>query len=65
MPPPFVCQLDSAIGITTFWVDRIPQRRKGLQKGYMVDTEAKIVLGQEQNSFGIGFNVKQSFVGKI
>lgn len=65
MPPPFVCQLDSAVGITTFWVDRIPQRRKGLQKGYMVDTEAKIVLGQEQNSFGISFNVKQSFVGKI
>lgn len=47
MSPPFVCQLDSAVGITTFWVDRIPQRRKGLQKDYMVDAEAKIVLGQE------------------
>ncbi|XP_010142636.1 PREDICTED: serum amyloid P-component-like, partial [Buceros rhinoceros silvestris] len=39
--------------------------RKGLQKGYTVGAAASIVLGQEQDALGDGFEVRQSFVGEI
>ncbi|KAG3281019.1 hypothetical protein H1C71_031639, partial [Ictidomys tridecemlineatus] len=39
--------------------------RKGLRKGYSLGAEAKIILGQEQDSFGGHFDAKQSFVGEV
>lgn len=56
---------ESATGLVEFWVDGKPKVRKSLQKGYTVATEASIILGQEQDSYGGGFDVNQSFVGDI
>lgn len=56
---------ESHSGIAEFWVDGKPSVRKGLRKGYTVGADAKIILGQEQDSFGGRFDAKQSFVGEI
>ncbi|ELV10604.1 Mucosal pentraxin [Tupaia chinensis] len=64
--PVHVCaSWESASGIAEFWVDGKPMGRKGLRKGYSLGAEAKIILGQEQDSFGGKFDAKQSFVGEI
>ncbi|NXG00179.1 SAMP protein, partial [Sakesphorus luctuosus] len=42
---------ESITGIVGFWFNGKPWLRKGLQKGYMVDNNASIVLGQEQGGF--------------
>ncbi|XP_025066930.1 serum amyloid P-component-like isoform X1 [Alligator sinensis] len=56
---------ESATGIVQLWVDGKPLPRKGLQKGYSVKAEAVILLGQDQDSYGAGFDENQSFVGEI
>ncbi|XP_054978923.1 mucosal pentraxin-like [Sorex araneus] len=56
---------ESATGIATLWVDGKPQGRKGVSKGYVLDANAKIILGQEQDSYGGGFDAKQSLVGEV
>ncbi|XP_053134253.1 serum amyloid P-component-like [Hemicordylus capensis] len=56
---------ESATGLVGFWLDGKPFPRKGLKKGDSIDAEASILLGQEQDSFGGGFDVNQSFVGEI
>ncbi|XP_052592479.1 mucosal pentraxin-like [Peromyscus californicus insignis] len=56
---------ESASGIAELWLDGKPLGRKGLRKGYTVGTEAKIIIGQEQDSFGGRFDAKQSFVGEM
>uniref|UniRef100_A0A8C0J2G6 Pentraxin family member n=1 Tax=Chelonoidis abingdonii TaxID=106734 RepID=A0A8C0J2G6_CHEAB len=56
---------ESATGIAELWVNGSPLPRKGLKKGYSVSNQGVIVLGQEQDSFGGGFDAKQSFVGEI
>ncbi|XP_057573331.1 mucosal pentraxin-like [Hippopotamus amphibius kiboko] len=56
---------ESASGIAELWVNGKPVGRKGLRKGYSLGAEASIILGQEQDSFGGGFDEKQSFVGEI
>ncbi|XP_064257825.1 mucosal pentraxin-like [Passer domesticus] len=56
---------ESSTGIVSFWFNGKPWPRKGLQKGYTVGVPASIVLGQDQDSFGGGFDAKQSFVGEI
>ncbi|XP_036057895.1 mucosal pentraxin-like [Onychomys torridus] len=64
--PIHVCvSWESASGIAEFWLDGKPLGRKGLRKGYTVGTEAKIIIGQEQDSFGGHFDAKQSFVGEM
>ncbi|KAK7806055.1 hypothetical protein U0070_004763, partial [Myodes glareolus] len=64
--PTHICaSWESATGLVEFWVDGKPKVRKSLRKGYTVATEASIVLGQEQDSYGGGFDVNQSFVGDI
>uniref|UniRef100_F6Z592 Pentraxin family member n=1 Tax=Equus caballus TaxID=9796 RepID=F6Z592_HORSE len=64
--PIHVCaSWESASGIAELWVDGKPMGRKGVRKGYSVGAEAKIILGQEQDSFGGRFDAKQSFVGEI
>ncbi|KAJ6657050.1 hypothetical protein lerEdw1_003051 [Lerista edwardsae] len=56
---------ESATGIVEFWVDGVLWPRKGLKKGYAVPFEASIILGQEQDSFGGGFDANQGLVGEI
>ncbi|XP_036253623.1 C-reactive protein-like [Molothrus ater] len=56
---------ESSTGIVSFWFNGKPWPRKGLQKGYTVGVPASILLGQDQDSFGGGFDAKQSFVGEI
>uniref|UniRef100_A0A8D0L5N0 Pentraxin family member n=1 Tax=Sphenodon punctatus TaxID=8508 RepID=A0A8D0L5N0_SPHPU len=56
---------ESATGIAEFWVNGYPLARKGLKMGYSITAEPFIVLGQEQDSYGGGFDVSQSFVGEI
>ncbi|XP_048785100.1 mucosal pentraxin-like [Lagopus muta] len=62
----FVCVTwESPTGIVRFWLNGRPWPRKGLQKGYEVGNEAVVVLGQEQDAFGGGFDAQKSFVGEI
>ncbi|XP_052652428.1 mucosal pentraxin-like isoform X2 [Harpia harpyja] len=56
---------ESTTGIVGFWFNGKPWPRKGLQKDYTVGAEAAIVLGQEQDAFGGGFDAQQSFVGEM
>lgn len=64
--PTHICtSWESATGIVEFWVDGKPKARKSLHKGYTVETNASIILGQEQDSYGGGFDAQQSFVGDI
>ncbi|XP_038624811.1 serum amyloid P-component-like [Tachyglossus aculeatus] len=56
---------ESASGLVQLFLDGNPLVRKGLQKGYVVTRGVRIILGQEQDSWGGGFEEKQSFVGEI
>ncbi|KAF4021165.1 hypothetical protein G4228_012915 [Cervus hanglu yarkandensis] len=56
---------ESISGIAELWVNSKPVGRKGLRRGYTLGGDAKIILGQEQDSFGGNFDAKQSFVGEI
>ncbi|KAJ7307144.1 hypothetical protein JRQ81_009127 [Phrynocephalus forsythii] len=56
---------DSATGLAELWVDGYPLPRMGLKKGYSINPEASIVLGQDQDSFGGGFDINQSFQGEM
>ncbi|XP_075380776.1 mucosal pentraxin-like [Mycteria americana] len=56
---------ESTTGIVGFWFNGKPWPRKGLQRGYTVGAEAAIVLGQEQDAFGGGFDTRQSYMGEI
>ncbi|XP_054038868.1 serum amyloid P-component-like [Rissa tridactyla] len=56
---------ESATGIVGFWLNGKPWPRKGLQRGYAVGAEAAILLGQEQDAFGGGFDAQKSFVGEM
>ncbi|NXH34268.1 MPTX protein, partial [Myiagra hebetior] len=56
---------ESSTGIVRFWFNGKPWPRKGLQRGYTVGVPASILLGQDQDSFGGGFNDQESFVGEI
>ncbi|XP_070806561.1 C-reactive protein-like [Pituophis catenifer annectens] len=56
---------DSTNGLVQLWLNGEPLPRQGLKKGYTISPEASIVLGQDQDSFGGGFNITQSFVGEI
>ncbi|KAM9242589.1 C-reactive protein-like [Dugong dugon] len=64
--PAHICaSWESASGIAEFWVDGKPKVRKSLRKGYTVKSEAVIILGQDQDSFGGDFDINQSLVGDI
>uniref|UniRef100_A0A8C8RDB0 Pentraxin family member n=1 Tax=Pelusios castaneus TaxID=367368 RepID=A0A8C8RDB0_9SAUR len=56
---------ESATGVAELWVNGIPLPRKGLKKDYSIGAEGVIVLGQEQDSPGGGFDLNQSFVGEL
>ncbi|XP_015740090.1 C-reactive protein-like [Coturnix japonica] len=66
MAPERVCVAwESPTGIVRFWLNGKPWPRKGLQKGYEVGNEAVVVLGQDQDNYGGGFDAMQSFTGEI
>ncbi|NWV60870.1 SAMP protein, partial [Malurus elegans] len=56
---------ESGTGIAEFWLNGKPWPRKGLQKGYSVGSVAAILLGQEQDGFGGGFDPYNSFSGEL
>ncbi|XP_048364049.1 serum amyloid P-component-like isoform X2 [Sphaerodactylus townsendi] len=56
---------ESATGIVQGWVNSQGMPRKGMKQGYTISSDASIILGQQQNSFGDGFDINQSFVGEI
>ncbi|XP_043818400.1 C-reactive protein-like [Dromiciops gliroides] len=64
-PTHFCATWESESGIAELWVDGKPMVRKALKRGYVVEKQSKIILGQEQDSFGGGFDEKQSLVGDI
>ncbi|XP_027695865.1 C-reactive protein-like isoform X1 [Vombatus ursinus] len=64
-PRHFCATWESESGIAELWVDGKPMVRKALKQGYVVEKQSKIILGQEQDSFGGGFDEKQSLVGDI
>ncbi|XP_062376108.1 mucosal pentraxin-like [Sardina pilchardus] len=55
---------DSNSGLAQVWINGNPSTRKIGFKGNL-DGKLNIVLGQEQDSVGGGFNAKMSFVGMI
>ncbi|XP_055965551.1 mucosal pentraxin-like [Sorex fumeus] len=64
--PSHVCvSWESATGIATLWMNGWILGRKGVNKGYVLEGEASIILGQDQDSFGGGFEAKQSLVGEV
>lgn len=56
---------ESATGLVELWLDGKRWPRKGIMKGQSISAEASIVLGQDQDNFGGGFDIKEAFVGEI
>ncbi|XP_029143027.1 serum amyloid P-component-like, partial [Protobothrops mucrosquamatus] len=52
-------------GLVHFWLNGNLLPRVGMKRGYRISPEASIILGQEQDNFGGGFDVKQCFVGEM
>ncbi|CAI9597502.1 unnamed protein product [Staurois parvus] len=56
---------DSDTGEVQLWVDEKLYPEGVSSKGSSIAAETSIVLGQDQDSFGGGFDAKQSLVGEI
>ncbi|XP_069505729.1 serum amyloid P-component-like [Ambystoma mexicanum] len=56
---------DSSSGVTQLWLNGKPLARKVMKRGAAIQTPLKVILGQEQDSFGGSFDKSQSFVGEI
>lgn len=56
---------DSETGIIQLWINGKLYPRKVSKKGFSIDPELSIIIGQEQDSFGGGFNKNQCFVGEL
>ncbi|XP_041068211.1 mucosal pentraxin-like [Carcharodon carcharias] len=56
---------ESAGGMATFWVNGERSIRKVVKRGGIVHVGGVIILGQDQDSVGGGFDWSQSFVGEI
>ncbi|CAI9611273.1 unnamed protein product [Staurois parvus] len=56
---------DSDTGLVQFWVNGNPYPGGFSSKGSSITTDIILILGQEQDSFGGGFDAKQSLVGEI
>ncbi|MCI4393862.1 hypothetical protein PGIGA_G00162670 [Pangasianodon gigas] len=56
---------DAKTGLAQLWVNGNPSSRKGLSRGGSLTGTPKIILGQEQDSYGGGFDTAQSFVGML
>ncbi|XP_039627511.1 serum amyloid P-component-like [Polypterus senegalus] len=56
---------ESGSGLGQLWINGMGTVRKGISKGFKLNEKISILLGQEQDSFGGGFDSSQSFVGQI
>ncbi|KAM9319663.1 uncharacterized protein PAF06_004060 [Gastrophryne carolinensis] len=56
---------DSTMGIVQLWLNGKLYPRRVSKKGFTLGAHTSIVLGQEQDSFGGGFEASQSFVGEM
>ncbi|XP_063803445.1 C-reactive protein-like [Pseudophryne corroboree] len=56
---------DSDTGVVQLWVNGKLYPRRFLSKGFSINPKTSIILGQEQDSFGGGFDINQSFSGEI
>ncbi|XP_075047902.1 C-reactive protein-like [Mixophyes fleayi] len=56
---------DSDTGVVQLWVNGKLYPRRYSSKGFSIGPETRIILGQEQDSFGGGFDINQSFSGEI
>uniref|UniRef100_UPI003AAFD6B4 C-reactive protein-like n=1 Tax=Centroberyx gerrardi TaxID=166262 RepID=UPI003AAFD6B4 len=56
---------DSTSGLTAVWVNGKRSARKVLKRGATISGTPSIILGQEQDTYGGGFQENQSFVGDI
>ncbi|XP_067905949.1 C-reactive protein-like [Heterodontus francisci] len=56
---------ESRTGITTFWVNGQRSIQKVVNQGGIVRGGGTYILGQEQDSVGGGFDIKQCFVGEV
>ncbi|XP_034730503.1 C-reactive protein-like [Etheostoma cragini] len=56
---------DSESGLGQLWLDGKPSSRKYISSGSNISGPIIIVLGQEQDSHGGGFDEKQCFVGMM
>ncbi|XP_023258848.1 C-reactive protein-like [Seriola lalandi dorsalis] len=56
---------DSVSGLGQLWLDGKPSSRKFLSSGSNINGPVIIVLGQDQDTYGGGFDIKQSFVGMM
>ncbi|XP_034467100.1 female protein-like [Hippoglossus hippoglossus] len=56
---------DSKSGLVQMWFDGIPSIKKFSTSGSNIKGTMMIILGQEQDSHGGGFDINQSFVGMM
>ncbi|CAI9614728.1 unnamed protein product [Staurois parvus] len=56
---------DSTTGVIQLWINGKLYPRQVSKKGSTIGPETSIVLGQEQDKFGGGFDINQSFSGEI
>ncbi|KAM9309823.1 C-reactive protein-like [Pholidichthys leucotaenia] len=56
---------DSVSGLTQLWFDGLPSIKKFTSAGANIKGSTVIILGQEQDSHGGGFDISQSFVGMM
>ncbi|XP_062866943.1 uncharacterized protein LOC134329592 [Trichomycterus rosablanca] len=56
---------DGTTGLVQLWVNGNPSSRKGVKNAGSLTETPKIILGQEQDSYGGSFDSTQSFVGML
>ncbi|XP_071772002.2 C-reactive protein-like [Centroberyx gerrardi] len=56
---------DSQSGLVQLWLDGKPSTRRFVNSGSNIRGHTIITLGQEQDSHGGGFDIKQCFIGMI
>ncbi|XP_027034716.2 serum amyloid P-component-like [Tachysurus fulvidraco] len=56
---------DGKTGLSQMWVNGKPSTRKGFSRLGSLSGTPKIILGQDQDSYGGGFDISQSFVGML
>ncbi|XP_061144536.1 serum amyloid P-component-like [Syngnathus typhle] len=52
-------------GIAQLWVDGKPTIKRFIRSGQPISGKPSTILGQEQDSYGGGFDASQSFIGMI
>ncbi|MBN3298314.1 SAMP protein, partial [Amia calva] len=56
---------ESASGQAQVWVNSVGSMWKGISRGGSVGPLPSVVLGQDQDNYGGGFNIDDSFQGQI